>query len=303
MESRTRAYIKIQEGCDRFCSYCIIPYARGRVRSRDVREIVNEAEGLIQAGFKEIVLTGINTALYGRDFSQEINGLSGIEIAIDAISRIEGEFRIRLSSLEPNVVDEETAKRLMKYPKLCPHMHLSLQSGSDTVLKRMNRRYDTEAYRRIVDVFKAYDPNFAITTDIIVGFPGETEAEFKESLATIQKIGFSKVHAFKYSRRSGTKAAEMPDQIDGKIKSQRVDSMLRFSDEISKEFFLRNTGTVRRVLFERYDPQTSMLIGLTDNYIHTYCRIGEDKAKKYLNRFADVQLGELYEDGLAGCLN
>ena len=139
MDSRTRAYIKIQEGCDRFCSYCIIPYARGRVRSRDIREIVKEAEGLIRAGFKEIVLTGINTALYGRDFTEKINGLSGVEIAVDAISRIEGEFRIRLSSLEPNVIDEKTALRLTKYPKLCPHMHLSLQSGSDTVLKRMNR--------------------------------------------------------------------------------------------------------------------------------------------------------------------
>ena len=302
MESRTRAYIKIQEGCDRFCSYCIIPYARGRVRSRDIREIVKEAEGLVQAGFKEIVLTGINTALYGRDFSEEVNGLSGVEIAVDAISRIEGDFRIRLSSLEPNVVDEETARRLTKYPKLCPHMHLSLQSGSDTVLKRMNRRYDTETYRRITEVFKAFDSNFAVTTDIIVGFPGETEAEFEESLSTIRQIGFSKVHAFKYSKRRGTKAAKMPDQIDGKVKAQRMDRMIRLSEKIAENFFARNTGTIRRVLFERYDPQTSMLMGLTDNYIHTYCRMGKDEADQYVNRFADVQLGELYQDGLTGVL-
>ena len=302
MDSRTRAYIKIQEGCDRFCSYCIIPYARGRVRSRDIREIVKEAEGLIQAGFKEIVLTGINTALYGRDFSEKIDGLSGVEIAVAAISRIEGEFRIRLSSLEPNVIDEETALRLTKYPRLCPHMHLSLQSGSDTVLKRMNRRYDVQTYRRITDVFKEYDPNFAVTTDIIVGFPGESEKEFEESLAAIQKIGFSKVHAFKYSRRSGTKAAEMPDQIDGRVKARRIDRMLRVSEKIAEEFFLKNTGTVRKVLFEKYDPRTSMLIGFTDNYIHTYCRAEENEAERYLNRFADVRLGELYEDGLAGVL-
>lgn len=155
--SRTRAYIKIQEGCDRFCSYCIIPYARGKVRSRALKEVTEEARNLVAAGFKEIVLTGINTALYGQDWKEE-DGLSGVEKAVAAISAIEGDFRIRLSSLEPNVVDEETARRLTAYPKLCPHMHLSLQSGSDTVLQRMNRRYDVETYRRICRCFSAIRP-------------------------------------------------------------------------------------------------------------------------------------------------
>ncbi len=307
MDSRTRAYIKIQDGCDRFCSYCIIPYARGRVRSRGVEDIVREAEGLIERGFREIVLTGINTALYGSDLCDE--GLQedggeprGVEIAVKAISEIDGDFRIRLSSLEPNVIDEETARRLGKYPKLCPHMHLSLQSGSDSILRRMNRRYDVDAYRRIVEIFRKQDSGFAVTTDIIVGFPGETEEEFSESLRAAQEIGFCKVHVFKYSRRNGTPAAAMEAQIPEEVKSQRAGDMIRLAERVSREFFLGNTGTVRRVLFERYDPARRMLTGLTDNYIHTYCRAEPAEAEKLLNRFGDVLLEELYEDGVRGSI-
>ncbi len=299
MDSRTRAYIKIQEGCDRFCSYCIIPYARGKVRSRALKEVTEEARNLVAAGFKEIVLTGINTALYGQDWKEE-DGLSGVEKAVAAISAIEGDFRIRLSSLEPNVVDEETARRLTAYPKLCPHMHLSLQSGSDTVLRRMNRRYDVETYRRIVDVFRQFDPEFAVTTDIIAGFPGETEEEFEESLETIRRIGFSKVHAFKYSMRDGTRAAQMPDQISGNVKSLRVERMMELAEREANRFFERNIGKVRQVLFERYDEKTSMLTGFTDNYIHTCCRMPREQAEKFVNGFSDVLLKEIREGGLEG---
>ena len=299
MDSRTRAYIKIQEGCDRFCSYCIIPYARGKVRSRELGEIVAEARNLVNAGFKEIVLTGINTALYGYD-REEKSGRRGVEAAVAAISGIEGDFRIRLSSLEPNVVDEETARRLTAYPKLCPHMHLSLQSGSDSVLRRMNRRYDIEAYQRIVSVFRQSDPLFAVTTDIIAGFPGETEEEFQESLETIRRIGFSRVHAFRYSARRGTAAAVMPDQISGTVKSLRMEKLISLAEEEAQRFFLKNIGTRRRVLFERYDAGESMLNGFTDNYIHVYCSVPQDQAEKYLNGFAFVLLKEIHEDGLLG---
>ncbi len=308
MDSRTRAYIKIQDGCDRFCSYCIIPYARGHVRSRRIGEIVNEAKELIARGFHEIVLTGINTALYGVDLTEEEilsssdTGLRGIEAVVSAVSELEGEFRIRLSSLEPNVIDEDTARRLNRYPKLCPHMHLSLQSGSDTVLARMNRRYDMDTYRRIVDIFRERDPNFAVTTDIIAGFPGETEEEFEESLRAVREIGFCRVHAFRYSRRSGTKADRMKDQIGGAIKNARVGALIREGEQSAEKFFRGNIGSVRRVLFERYHRDTSLLTGLTDNYISVYCPAQPEEAESLLNRFSDVKLERLYEDGMSGTI-
>ncbi len=300
MDSRTRAYIKIQDGCDRFCSYCIIPYARGHVRSRGIEEIVKEAEGLLKRGFREIVLTGINTALYGADLPAGEDGPCSIETVVAAVGGIEGDFRIRLSSLEPNVIDEETARRLNRYPKLCPHMHLSLQSGSDTVLQRMNRRYDMNTYRRIVAVFRERDPGFAFTTDIIAGFPGETQEEFEETLRAVQEIGFCRVHAFRYSRRSGTRADSMQEQISGDVKSARVSELIRAGKQASERFFAQNTGTVRRVLFERYQRETSMLTGLTDNYIPVCCRVQPEEAETLINCFRYVLLKEPYGDGLLG---
>ena len=305
MDSRTRAYIKIQDGCDRFCSYCIIPYARGHVRSRHPDEIVREARELLTRGFREIVLTGINTALYGIDLSEEElssygSGLHGVETAVAAVSRLNGDFRIRLSSLEPNVIDEDTARRLNRYPKLCPHMHLSLQSGSDTVLSRMNRRYDMETYRRIVRIFRERDPNFAVTTDIIAGFPGETEEEFEESLRAVREIGFCRVHAFRYSRRSGTEADRMERQIGGETKNERVNALIREGERSAEAFFRGNIGTVRRVLFERYHSDTSVLAGLTDNYIPVYCHMKQEEAESLINRFGDVKLEKLYQDGMSG---
>jgi threonylcarbamoyladenosine tRNA methylthiotransferase MtaB len=208
-EGRTRAYIKVEDGCDRFCSYCIIPIARGKVRSRPKDDIVSEARELIKNGYKELVVTGINTALYGTDFGRpdEILNLIG------DIAKIDGDFRIRLGSLEPTVINAELARKLVKIEKLCPHLHLSLQSGSGKILKDMGRRYNRQEYLDIVEVLRESDENFAISTDIIVGYPGETDADFAESLDIVSRVKFSKVHVFKYSKRPGTRAAELANQI------------------------------------------------------------------------------------------
>lgn len=302
MDSRTRAYIKVQEGCDRFCSYCIIPYARGKVRSRRLEDIVSEARQLIDNGFKELVLTGINTALYGTDTEADERGLRGVESLIAAINELDGDFRIRLSSLEPNVVDVDTVRALAKYDKLCHHMHLSIQSGSDTVLKRMNRRYNYADYLEIVAVMKETDANYAITTDIIVGFPGETDEEFEESLSAVNEVGFSGVHVFRYSKRRGTKAADMKDQIDGNKKNARSSRLIDAASDAAIKFNERNTGTVRRVLFEKIDEETGMLEGHSDNYIKVYCSpdVGQADASALLDGFADVYLEKLYKDGMTG---
>lgn len=302
MDSRTRAYIKVQEGCDRFCSYCIIPYARGKVRSRKIEDIVAEAEQLLVSGFKELILTGINTALYGSDIKADLHGLHGIESLIAAINSIEGDFRIRLSSLEPNVVNVETVKNLAKYDKLCHHMHLSIQSGSDTVLKRMNRRYSYADYLEIAAAMKEMDENYAITTDIIVGFPGETDEEFEESVKAVEEVGFSGVHVFRYSKRRGTRAADMKDQIDGNKKNERSTRLIEAASDAAVRFNKRNIGTVRRVLFEKFDEDAEMLEGHSDNYIKVYCKsdVGQADPHNLLDRFADVHLDKLYKDGIEG---
>lgn len=300
MDSRTRAYIKVQEGCDRFCSYCIIPYARGKVRSRKLEDIRAEAEELVKNGFRELVLTGINTALYGIDLNEDKNGLRGVESLIAEISSIEGDFRIRLGSLEPNVVDVDTVKSLEKYDKLCHHMHLSLQSGSSTVLKRMNRRYDFDKFMEIISALYEADSNYGITTDIIVGFPGETDEEFEETLDSVQKSGFSGVHVFRYSRRKGTPAAEMKNQIDGKLKNLRSNILIDAAEQAAERFFEKNTGTVRRVLFEKIDKTENMIEGHTDNYIKVYCSV--DNMDEYLDKFADVRLEGIFKDGMKGAV-
>lgn len=290
MESRTRAYIKIQEGCNRFCSYCIIPYARGQVRSRDMAEIVSEARGLVERGFKEIILTGINTALYGEDLGDE-----GIAPLIKALNDLEGDFRIRLSSLEPTVINSDYVRSLMVYDKLCPHLHLSIQSGADHVLALMNRRYDRRAYLEIVKVLKDHDPLYGITTDIIVGFPGETESDFEDSIKLVEEAGLLKVHAFKYSKRKGTKAAEMADQISDQEKTRRSKILMEKAEEAGKRFFASCQGQTRRVLIEEmYDG--SLLTGYTDNYVKVYLVGGEEM----LNQFYNVKLLNQYKDGMKG---
>lgn len=314
MDSRTRAYIKIQDGCDKFCSYCIIPYARGTVRSRAKEEIIREAKSLIERGFKELVLTGINTALYGTEpgFYDKMkkaepeetvisknDEVYGIEIIVNELNRLEGDFRIRLGSLEPNVINADYAKRLMKYERLCPHMHLSLQSGSDHILKAMNRNYRSSEFMQLVEVLKSHDKGYGITTDIIVGFPGETEEDFRDSVGIVEKAGFCKVHVFPYSKREGTAAAGMKGHISPELKARRSAELIRISDVVSEAFFLKNIGTIRTVLFERYDQDTGYLEGLTENYIKVYCEGSEGLC----NRFVKVHLIELYKDGVKGTIN
>jgi threonylcarbamoyladenosine tRNA methylthiotransferase MtaB len=305
MDSRTRAYIKVQEGCNKFCSYCIIPYARGTVRSRAKEEIIREAESLIGQGFKELVLTGINTALYGLEHREDAcpddrkekgEEVYGIEVIVKELNELPGDFRIRIGSLEPNVINREYAERLLKYERLCPHLHLSLQSGSDRILKEMNRSYTGDNFMELVTLLSKHDPGFGITTDIIIGFPGETEEDFRESCSIVEKAGFCKVHVFKYSKRQGTKAAEMKGHLSPDVKAKRSEELIRISDAAAKQFFAGNLGTTRRVLLERHDPATGLLEGLSDNYIKVYCKGGE----QLCNTFVDAELIELYQDGVKG---
>ncbi len=302
MDSRSRAYIKVQEGCNRFCSYCIIPFARGTVRSREKDEIIKEAQSLIGQGFKEIVLTGINTALYGTD-NMKINGLMrnsdgiyGIEVIVNLINSLTGDFRIRLGSLEPNVIHKEYAKRLLEYEKLCPHMHLSLQSGSDRILSAMNRSYNREEYMQLVNILRDHDSGYGITTDIIVGFPGETEKDFEESCRLVEKAGFCKAHVFKYSKREGTKAANMSNHIAPEVKKRRSDKLIQIAEKTANKFFLSQLGTVRKVLFEKYDERTGLLDGLSDNYIKVFSK-GERNLE---GEFVLVELFELCNGGVKG---
>lgn len=290
MESRTRAYIKIQEGCNRFCSYCIIPYARGKVRSRDMDEIMTEARGLIEKGFKEIILTGINTALYGTDMD-----IGGIEPLIRELNAIDGDFRIRLSSLEPTVINKDYVAVLLKYEKLCPHLHLSIQSGSDNVLALMNRKYSRQDYLDIVKVLTDFDPLYGITTDIIAGFPGESEEDFEDSLRIIDEAGYCKVHAFKYSKRAGTKAAAMDCQIPENIKTERSHRLGEKANEAASAFYDRCKGSVRRALLEEMTEE-GLITGYTDNYVKVYAEGNENM----LGKFCDIRLIAEYKDGMKG---
>ena len=318
MESRTRAYIKVQEGCNRFCSYCIIPYARGQVRSRGVSDVVAEAKGLIDAGFKELILTGINTALYGMekgfDFEHQPGeeDLKGIEILISRISQLPGDFRIRLSSLEPTVIDKDYVKRLFGYPKLCHHLHLSIQSGSDRVLGGMNRHYTQSEYLDIVRALKDFDPLYGITTDIIVGFPGEADQDFEESIKVVKQAGFCKVHVFQYSKRPGTKACQMSGHVEGPVKKARSERLLEVAEEETREFLRANIGTVQKVLFEEESKDGSHMVGYSDNYIRVYVersafggagQSGEAAgfgAATAAGDFGYVKIDEIYKDGVKG---
>jgi threonylcarbamoyladenosine tRNA methylthiotransferase MtaB len=318
MDSRTRAFIKVQEGCDRFCSYCIIPYARGTVRSRALDEIVKEAESLIRQGFKELVVTGINTALYGMENrlvshvpetgaaagcyddapNKSDGGVYGIEVIVKALNELPGDFRIRIGSLEPNVVDAGYCKRLLKYERLCPHLHLSLQSGSDRILREMNRSYGREGYLELVTMLREHDPGYGISTDLIVGFPGETEEDFRDSCDMIERAGFCKVHVFKYSRRKGTKAADMTGQVPAEVKAARSEELIRISEKAAARFFAQNIGLTRRVLLEQYDERTGLAEGRADNYIKVYCKADESRCNSYV----DAELIELYRDGVKGSI-
>lgn len=309
-ENRTRAYIKIQEGCNRFCSYCVIPYARGKVRSRELSEIVEEARHLIDSGYKELVLTGINTALYDMEGMMEKIGGSGpaetdepygVEKAVAAINALEGDFRIRLSSLEPAVVDAGYVKRLFRYEKLCHHLHLSAQSGSDEILKAMNRPYDRNGYLDIVRELRNFDPYYGISTDIIVGFPGEREKDFEQSCSLTEECRFCKTHIFKYSKRPFTKAAGMKGHVAPQVKNRRSDTLHKIGKEASLEFFRSNEGNTQIVLPEEIYREKNMVTGYTGNYIKVYIDVENmDDAGKLINRMVKVRLKEAFADGMKG---
>ena len=259
---KTRAVIKVQDGCNNFCSYCIIPYAKGRVRSRKVESVIKEVQEIAKKGIKEVVITGIHVASYGKDFT---DGTKLIDL-LEQINKIEGLKRIRLGSIEPNLITEEFVERLGNLDKICDHFHLSLQSGCNDTLKRMNRKYTIEEFENSVNLLRKKFPNVALTTDIIVGFPGETEEEFNKTYEFLKKIKFSKMHIFKYSPRQGTVAAKMKQQIDAKIKEKRSSILIKLSDENEIEFLEKYVGRELDVLFET-KTQENYIEGHTTNYI------------------------------------
>ena len=258
---QTRAIVKVQDGCDRFCSYCAIPYARGKVRSRKLENIIEEVTKLAQNGIKEVVITGIHIASYGKDFNENI----GLIDVLEKINEIEGIQRIRLGSLEPMLINEKFLNRLSKLDKICHHFHLSLQSGCDETLKRMNRRYTTEEFRNVVNLLRKTYDDVILTTDIIVGFPGETEEEFGKTYEFLKEIKFYKMHVFKYSKRSGTKAAIMPNQIKPEIQEERSKKLIELSDLNQKEYNKQYIGKTLEVLFEEQSGE--YIKGHTQNYI------------------------------------
>lgn len=264
-KEHTRAFIKVQDGCNQFCSYCIIPYARGRVRSRRFENVIAEVERLAANGFKEVVLTGIHLSSYGVDFEED----TGLLELIQAVNAVKGIERIRLGSLEPKIVTEHFASELSKLDKICPHFHLSLQSGCDATLKRMNRKYTTKEYERGCELLRKYFAHPAITTDVIVGFPGETEEEFEQTKAYLEHIHFYEMHIFKYSKRKGTRAAVMPDQIDEQIKAARSEKLIALGHDMSKEFRKFYIGKNEEVLFEEKAVigDKEYFVGYTKEYV------------------------------------
>jgi threonylcarbamoyladenosine tRNA methylthiotransferase MtaB len=280
----TRAYIKIQDGCNQFCSYCIIPYTRGRIRSRDLSDIVAEVETLADKGYKEVVLTGIHLSSYGLD-----SGRGSLLDVIMNLSEIEKLERIRLGSLEPRIITEEFVSALSSNKKLCPHFHLSLQSGCDTVLKRMNRRYDTAEYFEKCELLRKYFDSPAITTDVIVGFPGETDDEFEVTREFLEKVAFYEVHVFKFSRRKGTVADRLPNQIDEKGKTVRSNVLLSLTAEMKMNYIKSHIGRSESVLVEEKSiiDGTEYAYGYTPDYIRV--RFASDD---------DVKINESYSVSL-----
>lgn len=287
---KTRAVIKVQDGCDRFCSYCLIPYARGHIRSRKIENVIEEIKKVVEEGINEVVITGIHIASYGRDFKGKNIGLIDL---LEEINKIQGLHRIRLGSIEPTIITDEFVERLSKLDKICDHFHLSLQSGCTETLKRMNRRYTTEEFRDVTKRLRAKFPNAALTTDIIVGFPGETDDEFNTTYEFLKDIAFYKMHIFKYSQRKGTKAAVMPNQVDGKIKEERSKKLIELSNENEYNYNKKYIGKQVEVLFEEREGE--YLKGHTTNYI-----VVKHKTDKndLINKIAKVTVSEAKQDCL-----
>ncbi len=292
---KTRAVIKIQDGCDRFCSYCIIPYARGRVRSRKPESIIEEVKSIAKKGIKEIVITGIHIASYGKDFKDDI----GLIDILEELNKIDGIERIRLGSLEPSIITEQFVGRLKKLDKICNHFHLSLQSACNETLKRMNRKYTIEEFKNCVNLLRENYEEVALTADVIVGFPGETEEEFKITYENLKQIDFYKMHIFKYSKRKGTKAAEMPNQISGEIQEERSKILLKLSNENQTEINKRYIGKYVNVLFEEDDGK--YFKGHTTNYIMV--KIPKEEVKENLeNVIKKAKIVNMENEDLIGTL-
>ncbi len=289
---KTRAVIKVQDGCNRFCTYCIIPYARGKIRSRKPESVVSEINKIAETGIKEVVITGIHVASYGKDLSEDI----GLIDLLEKINQIEGIERIRLGSLEPTLITEQFLERLVKLEKICHHFHLSLQSGCDETLKRMNRKYTTEEFGKIVELLRKTYNDVILTTDIIVGFPGETDEEFEKTYKFLSEIKFYKMHVFKYSQRKGTPAAKMPKQVDGNIKEQRSKKLIELSDKNELEYNQTYIGKTVKVLFE--EEKQGVYKGHTQNYILVYCESSEDLS----NKIIEVQCNDIKNDYLIATL-
>ena len=289
-KEHTRAFIKVQDGCNQFCSYCIIPYARGRVRSRRFENVIAEVERLAANGFKEVVLTGIHLSSYGVDFEEA----AGLLELIQAVNAVKGIERIRLGSLEPKIVTEHFASELSKLDKICPHFHLSLQSGCDATLKRMNRKYTTKEYERGCELLRKYFVHPAITTDVIVGFPGETEEEFEQTKAYLEHIHFYEMHIFKYSKRKGTRAAVMPDQIDEQIKAARSEKLIALGHDMSKEFRKFYIGKNEEVLFEEKAVigDKEYFVGYTKEYV----KVAKETAENLENQIVSGRISGMLTD-------
>lgn len=289
LTERTRAMLKVQDGCSNFCTYCIIPYARGPVRSLPLMQAVEQTKVLVEAGYREIVLTGIEIASWGWDFK---DGSKFADLA-EAVCKAAPQVRIRLGSLEPRIIDEDFCRRLSAYENFCPQFHLSLQSGSDTVLKRMRRKYDSARYFESVTLLKEYFPDCAITTDLIVGFPGETEEELQQSLDFAEKCGFAMMHIFPYSRRAGTPADVMPDQISKAVKSERAARAAQAAKSLRERYDSALIGTVQEVLFEQTEGE--FFTGHAKNFVKVYAH-GENLH----NTLCKVRITALREDGVEG---
>lgn len=287
---KTRAVIKVQDGCNNFCSYCIIPYAKGRVRSRKLESVIDEIKSIAQKGIQEVVITGIHVASYGLDFKDENIRLIDL---LEEINKVEGIKRIRLGSLEPNIITDEFVQRLKNVDKICDHFHLSLQSGCTETLKRMNRKYTTEDFEKVVERLRDAFPNVALTTDIIVGFPDETDEEFNTTYKYLKKIKFYKMHVFKYSQRKGTRAAVMPNQIDGNIKEERSHKLIELSNRNEEEFLDRYIGKDVYVLFEQEEGE--YIKGHTSNYL-----VVKAKGKELENKMLRVKITSREGDELIG---
>ena len=291
LEGRTRAMLKVQDGCVNFCTYCIIPYLRGPIRSATAELAVEQAKELAQQGYKEIVVTGIEIASWGAD----LPGKPGLAILLKEICQAVPQLRVRLGSLEPRIITEEFCHELRKLPNICPQFHLSMQSGCDTVLKRMGRKYDTARYLQSVELLNKAFPGCAVTTDMIVAFPGETEEEFLESLAFIRKCGFADMHIFPYSRRPGTPADKMPGQHDNATKEDRSRRAIAVAEEMSAAYRQAMVGTAQQVLFE--EENDGFFTGHAPNYVKVYAR-GEELH----NLVKTVEITEIFHDGVLGVI-